>query len=352
MKELFSSRSIKLLLKIIAALFAVFLSVKYLLPCIMPFILAFLTAQLADPTVELISRKLRVKRSFSSFVCMAVFLLSIVGIILLVSIKLYGGALAFIKNLPFYVELVQETLTELYGLVSVYLSRMPDSVQGYIYSFTSGLGELPAKFSASFIAGVSAIMNKAADVLLFTAVYIVASFFISRSLLDIKLFIKRQLPVRFREISERLKKDIAAGVGIWLRAQLMLMGITFLELTFIFLILRIENAVIIAAATAVIDALPVLGTGIVLLPWAFISLITGFTAKAVSLFAAYLVITSVRSFLEPHIVSSGFGVNPVASLLCAYIGFKTVGAAGMILFPLMLMLAKLLNDKGYIKLWR
>lgn len=318
----------------------------------MPFILAFLTAQLAEPTVELISRKMRVKRSFSSFVCMAVFLLSIIGIILLLSVKLYGGALEFIENLPAYVSTVQRTISGLYDSVSVYLARMPVEARDYFYSFSNVLSDLPAKLSAYFIEGVTAVMNKTVDVVLFIVVYIIASFFISRSLPDITLFIKRQLPPRFRELSARLKRDIASGIGIWLRAQLMLMGITFLELTVIFLMLRVENSVAIAAVTAVIDALPVFGTGIVLLPWAFISLISGFTAKALSLLTAYLVVTSVRSFLEPHIVSSGFGINPAASLLCAYVGFKALGAAGMILFPLILMLVKLLNDKGYIRLWR
>jgi predicted PurR-regulated permease PerM len=142
------------------------------------------------------------------------------------------------------------------------------------------------------------------------------------------------------------------GLGTWLKAQLTLMAVTFFELSLGLSLLKIKSPILIAALTAIIDSLPVLGTGIILIPWAIISLILGSKIKALGLICLYIIVTAVHSVLEPKLVSVGFGVNPAATLLFSYLGLKLCGAVGMVIFPLILMMVKTLNDKGYIHLWR
>ena len=151
--------------------------------------------------------------------------------------------------------------------------------------------------------------------------------------------IRRWLLKRFPR--ERLKPLLAAlkrvrgTVGKWLLAQLQLSCVTFGILALGFLLLRIPYALFWALVTALVDALPVLGTGSILLPWSLISLIQGNTAQAVGLLGIYIAAAVTRSVLEPKLVGKHLGLDPLATLAALYVGFRLWGIGGMILSPLL-----------------
>ena len=130
------------------------------------------------------------------------------------------------------------------------------------------------------------------------------------------------------------------------------MLITFGELAVGFLLLRVDLALLLAALVALVDALPVFGTGTVLLPWAVLALLGGETGLALGLLALYAAVSFVRSLLEPKLVGGKVGLPPLAALLAMYVGFRAFGVAGMILSPLAAILIKQLHDCGLIRLWR
>ena len=99
------------------------------------------------------------------------------------------------------------------------------------------------------------------------------------------------------------------------------MGVTFLILTAGFFFLRVEYALLFALLITIIDALPVFGTGTVLLPWAAACLLLGQAPRAVALAALYAVISAVRSFLEPKVMAAQAGLPPLAALAAMYAGF-------------------------------
>ena len=101
-----------------------------------------------------------------------------------------------------------------------------------------------------------------------------------------------------------------------------------------FLLLRIPSAPLIALLTALVDALPVLGTGTVLLPWALVSLLGGGAVRALGLLGLYVCAALVRSVLEPRLVGSHLGLDPLVTLIAMYCGYRLWGLAGMLLLPL------------------
>ena len=109
---------------------------------------------------------------------------------------------------------------------------------------------------------------------------------------------------------------------------------------------------LLAALIALIDALPVFGTGTVLLPWAAACLLLGQAPRAVALAALYAVISAVHSFLEPKVMAAQAGLPPLAALAAMYAGFRAFGVAGMILLPVALLFVKQLHDQGYVGLWK
>lgn len=349
-------RTLRVLLYCILSAAIALIFLKYILPCTLPFILASLTAWLAEPTVVLISEKLKIGRGAASFFCMAVFVMSILGVTVFILSRIIYSASDLLHELPQILSSLSDLVKSLTAFSEKYITSAPEEIRDYLESAIAGasssISELPVKLSNLAIGKMTSIMSSTSSAVVFIAMYIVSSFFISWTFPDIKFFITRQVPPRLRAFTVNLKRDILDGMGTWFKAQLTLMCMTFLELSAAFTIMKIKDSLLIAGITAIIDALPVLGTGIVLIPWALFSLLTGSTAKAIGLIVTYGIVTMLRSFLEPKIVSAGFGVNPAAALLAAYTGLRLCGVGGMVLFPLCLMLIKSLNDKGYIRLWK
>ena len=130
------------------------------------------------------------------------------------------------------------------------------------------------------------------------------------------------------------------------------MAMTFFELLAAFLLLKVKGAALIAALTAFVDALPVFGTGIVLVPWAVYSLILGDTARGIGLLICWGVVNLVRSCVQAKLLGDRIGLSPLASLLAVYVGWRAWRVWGMLLFPIVLAVLSQLNDKGIIRLWR
>ena len=103
-----------------------------------------------------------------------------------------------------------------------------------------------------------------------------------------------------------------------------------------------------AVDQALVDALPVFGTGTVLLPWAVLALLGGDVRMSVGLLVLYSVISLVRSLLEPRLVGARVGLPPLAALVCMYVGFQALGVLGMLLAPLAAVLARQLWDSGLL----
>ena len=141
-------------------------------------------------------------------------------------------------------------------------------------------------------------------------------------------------------------------MGKWLRAQCLLILITFCQLLLGLLLIRQPYALLLSAVIAFIDALPVFGTGTVLLPWAVLCCLEGNFPKGIALTALYLVIWLVRSVMEPKLMAQSAGLPPLPALAAMYVGFCAMGVGGMILGPVALLLVKQLHDGGYLHLWK
>ena len=122
------------------------------------------------------------------------------------------------------------------------------------------------------------------------------------------------------------------------------MGVTFLILTAGFFFLRVEYALLFALLITIIDALPVFGTGTVLIPWSMAQFLRGDTRCGVGLLLLYAVAALTRQALEPRLVGKQVGLNPVLTLLALYTGYRLLGVGGMIVFPIAAMLFKQLWD--------
>lgn len=331
----------------------VYFAVKYALPLLMPFVIGLVVATMLRPIIDAITKKIHVKRSIISILILLVFYSIIGALITLVGTKVF----AFVQNLvlmmpsfyrgsiePFFYQ-VSDSLLEQFPYIENYLESFVDSINNAILSTLS-------KASEAAIGLVTVIAGQVPSFLIKFLFTIVSSFFFTIDFHKINDFILRQFKPERQEMIIKVKSNIFGTLVKFIKAYLTLMVITFAELSIGFIILRIQNPFLIAFIVSVVDVLPILGTGAVLLPWSIIGFIFGNNLIGFGILILYIVITIVRQTLEPKIVGQQIGLHPVVTLVCIFVGAQLIGVLGIFIVPVMATIIKKLNDEGSIHLFK
>lgn len=190
------------------------------------------------------------------------------------------------------------------------------------------------------------------DLLLTAVFFLAATVLFTGYRQEVLCFLRRQFPPRLLQAVRRLRAYLREALWGWCKAQGMLATVTFGLLLAGFFFLRIEGAVLLAAVIALLDALPLFGAGVALVPWALAELLLSNPSRAAGLALLFAVILAVRNGLEPHVVGRQIGLHPLVSLISFYLGWRLAGLAGMLLAPILVLILVKLQEWGYSKLWR
>ena len=326
------------------------LGVRYLLRWLLPFLLALALAAAVEPVIAWCRRRMGLKRGFTA----AVVTIAVTGAILALAAvivwqlirqaaELLGQLPGLLAGLPGMTENLRQRLED-------FCAACPQGLRSWLEEVPALLGTLAAG-AAQRASGACITAAALPGVFLFCGTTALAVFFTAGSYPRVMAFFRRQLGHRL-DRARGVKANLLSTLGKWCRAQAILLGVTFCQLLAGFLLMGQRYALLLAAVTALVDALPVFGTGTVLLPWAAVCLLAGQAPRAVALAALYAVISAVRSLLEPKVMAAQAGLPPLAALAAMYAGFRALGVAGMILLPMALLFVKQLHDEGYVGLWK
>lgn len=335
---------------------AIYLLLRYALPWLLPFLLALAVAAAVEPVLRFVREKMRLKRSFLA----AVATLLVVGLTVAAAAWLLGALWRQVNDLlrraPQLLAMLPQLLEQLRGRLEEYRVTLPLSAQQAVNEAVTAvggmLGDAAVKLSAALLEGVTKFVGHLPGALLFCITVVMATFFTISSYPQLRAFLLRQVPAEKRAAARALKEGALGAVLKWLKAQIILITVTFLQLLAGLLLLRREYSLLLALLIALMDALPIFGAGMALLPWAAVLAIWGDVVGALGLTALYLVVWLVRSFLEPKLLGKSGGLPPLPSLLAIYVGWQAAGIAGMILGPLLLLLIKELHDRELVHLWK
>lgn len=137
----------------------------------------------------------------------------------------------------------------------------------------------------------------------------------------------------------RIKRTLTENFTLWWAAQMKLVGIIAFELTLGLCLLRAEHPVVMAILIALVDLIPLIGSGLVLLPWAAIRFLTGHTALAIGLLLLWVLVWGTRTIFEPRLVGRKLQLPSAISLFSAVLGVSIWGIKGLILFPVLTSVA-------------
>lgn len=327
------------LLTLCAVFAVIFLVVRYLLPLFLPFLMGAALALAAEPLVSFLNKKIRLPRTVASgigvsmsfsFLALAVMLLC--GLLLRELRQLSG-------ILPELEDAARNGMSSMSDWLLRLAQKAPDGIRSIITqnvtNFFSSSSALLDRVTGMLLSLASGILSRIPNSALGLGTAILSSFMISAKLPKLKDAIRSRIPKKYLQSAKMLLKRLKQTIGGWLRAQMKLSGVNFLLITLGFFLLGIPYAPLWAFLVALVDAFPVLGTGTVLIPWSLISFLQGERIRAFGLLGVYAAATVSRTVLEPRLVGHQLGLDPLATLIALYAGYRIWGLPGMLLAPML-----------------
>ena len=219
-----------------------------------------------------------------------------------------------------------------------------DALAAWAQEIVSGSGTLAQSLYTKIFSLVNRLLSALPGSLFFGITLVLSCYFAEVELPRIREILTLHLPEPVRRMLRRGTGSLRTAMGGWARAQVLLMGVTFLVLTVGFLLLRVESPLLLGLSIAVLDALPLLGTGTILLPWSLVAMLSGDMGLGLGLAGLYGAAALLRNILEPRLLGAQLGLSPLLTLAAIYGGWRVGGIWGMLLLPMAAMVA--------VQLWR
>lgn len=322
-----------------------YFSVKYVLAWILPFIIGFFVALLLRPLIRFLSEKCRIPHKVAVII-LAVLFYAVVGFLLILigikSVSIIRDGFASLPDMyTLYIEpLINNLFDKLEALTARLDPNMTQVIQNMTASFSESAGTVVSGISSQVINFLTSTVISLPGFLLSLLLSVISSIFFAMDLTRIVNTLTKLLTENMRANVARIKK-LAADIGLkYVKSYAILLAVTFIELSVGLLLIGIDNAIAVAAIIALIDLMPILGTGFIVIPWLLIELIKGNYALGIELAVLYVVMVIVRNILEPKIVGRQIGVHPLAMLVSMYVGLKIFGFVGIFVLPLILVIVK------------
>lgn len=320
----------------------ILLMLKYVLPLTLPIVLGLSAAAALSPMIRRIQHKGSLRYSTAAGLCVSGLLF-----LLLILVTLLGRLL--LKQLSrFY-----QSLPSIFSSLSRYAQSLSQWAQALAQDLPGGAGDALISWSEALLSSggtlansvydgafslVSGFLTRLPDNLLFLITLLLSAYFGAAELPRLQAFLRERLPkTRWQQLSS-LGGCIKSVLGGWIWAQIKLMGITFLILFTGFALLRVRFSLLLGLGIAALDALPIFGTGTILIPWGLLSMISGDFHLGVGLLLLYGAAALSRNVLEPKFLGAQMGGSSLSTLLAIYVGYRLSGVLGMILLPVLTML--------------
>ena len=330
---------------VIGVFVGVWLALRYLFPLFLPFLLGLAVALAAEPAGIFLQERLHWRKNPAFFAAVTLALAVLLLILVLAAAILVRRAASLAGTLGDAAQQMSAGVTTIRDWAVTLCARAPGSLSEPLTRsvrelFSSGGALLDRGTGAALdLAGKAAGQLPGSLVTLGTAV--LSAYLICPRLSGLRrrLTVSRAWQSGWQPVLTRLGRNALS----WLKAQCKLSAVTFVIVLAGLMLLRIRHKLVMALLVALVDAVPLLGTGTVLLPWALVCVLSAEPIRAVGLLGIYVTALLTRSALEPRWVGRQLGLDPLVSLIALYTGYRLWGFGGMILAPILTVTARELS---------
>lgn len=349
-KDVWQRRS-AVLVTALAVAFIVYLGFKYALGILLPFALAWAFAQLVKPIAAWLSKKAKIPYKICCVFFMLLLLGALVYALFLIGNRAFSELRNFLESLADENSDVRLFIAEAVDFIKNLSEHLPfasrleaqfgdgfgDKIDAFVYdTINSYLSSLGSKIP-NLIASIALSLP---EIIVFLTVMILSSFYFCFDRGELGAFFARAFPSVFGEKFTGFRSKLKTSFGGYLRAYMILFLLTLAEVFVGLSVLRVKYSFLLSLFIALIDILPILGVGSVLIPWAIFEIMMKNMRMGLGLLILYGVVLIIRQIVEPKLISKGIGIHPLAAVVSIYAGLRLFGIVGMILGPFAALLIK------------
>lgn len=323
-----------------------------------PFLIAFVLSLLIEPVIKFCMKKFKMKRKISAILIFIIILSILIGLITWGAITLFTEATNFLNNINIHFDKISKTFQSIIGKFEFDKIKVSSEIKGILQNSSNDIINTASEWIKRILTNVLNAITSLPTIGLYIVITILALYFMCTDKIYMLDQLEHHLPEKWVKKLSKHIKAIAKSLGCYLKAQVKLVFISFIISLiglYIFSIsgMNIKYPLMIAIGIAIVDALPIFGSGTVMVPWAVISAFNGDLRLGVAVLVLWIIMCIVRQIIEPKIVSGQIGIHPIFTLIAMYTGFRFLGFIGMFVGPIALIILKNIYevriDKGFVK---
>ena len=300
-----------------------------------PFIIAYIISLIVDPVIKWINRKTNISRKASSIIVLATIFLLLAGIIIFGGIKLISEATNLLGGLNTYLDKSMKFINDVKEKINIDSLNLSPEVIGTFEKSTTEFINSIIEYIKNILTKILKYITSLPNLLINVIITILATYFITSDKFYILDRMEHHLSKKMVGKIITHAKDITSSLGKYLKAEITLSIITFIVVLtglniFYLLGMEVEYPILMASLIGFVDALPILGAGSIMIPWAIILILNEKTSLAISIFGLYIFTLVEKQLLEPKLVSNNIGIHPIFTLIAMYTSFKIIGVIGLL----------------------
>ena len=351
------TRVIRKIIYVIAILVGLYLAFKLSL-FYMPFLIAFIISLIIEPLIRLLMKKTKLTRKKSAITIFVIVSIIIIGGLTWGTITLFSEASSLLQGLNDYFDKIYIQFQNFTNTFNFDKIRLSDEVVKVLQNSTGGILNSVSEWLRGALNNLINIITSIPSIAISVGITVLSLYFICVDKIYILDQIEHHVPEIWVKNVGRHLRDLIKTLGRYLKAEATLILVSFvISLIGLYILeftgFNIKYPLLMAIFIGFVDALPILGSGTVMIPWAIIEGINGDLKLGVAIIVLLVIMSVARQVLEPKLVSKNIGVHPIFTLIAMYTGFRFIGIIGMLIGPIILIIFKnvfsTFIDQGVVK---
>lgn len=322
----------------------------YFMSIATPIFIGFIFFYLIEPFAAFLHRK-GIKKSIATSISVGLLILSIAGVLLTLGFVIVYEMQHLIKILPSYMSFFKEQFVEKSVVAQEILKSIHPEVLEKAQQYSGILTKKISAYTSAFTIGLVGAVGSGLAIFVYILMGILLGVMLSLEIEKWRKFKETYIPPAVKHAYTFVKQNVIAGIWAYAKAQLTLIGCTFVIVLVSLLCLRVESALTLSLIAGIFDILPILGVSTLFLPWIAYLIFSGDIELGIWIALVWAVVTTFRQVMEPKVTGDSLGVSPFIILSSMFIFMKILGFAGLILSPIILILGKSLILHGYFEKW-
>jgi sporulation integral membrane protein YtvI len=341
---------VNLIISFVVLILCIFL-VPRLIVFFMPFVVGWIISCIANPLVVFLERKLKIKRKAGIVVVILATIAAVVGIAYGVGVLLFKQAIGFIGEIPDMWNNLRNDFDNLGKILSQYVDiknpKFTESMNDFGNTIGEAIASIPSNFDFTSFQGMGNMVGSIANVTISVIMCILSAYCFIADREWIHNMMEKYLPKSVFQKYDIFVSSLRRAVGGYFKAQFRIEVWMYVLLLVGFTLLNVRYAFLIALLVAFLDFLPFFGTGIVLLPWAVVTLVGGNYIRAIGFLIIWGVGQFFRQLIQPKIMGDSIGMEPIPTLFLLFTGYRLAGVVGMLVaVPLGIIIVNM-NEAGF-----